>query len=239
MRFSYSFIGNSVVSSLVASALLVALVMVSFFALEPVVTRAQLDEANETFNVNQTITAEISFAASTTDVTMSPNLNGLTGGYSTGTAVARVLTNNTSGYNMTIIFSGTDAMQGIANGGSIADYTLGSATTAPDYQFSIGGAGTQGEFAYTILASTTADVDGSFLDNNTNCDVTGGTYEVNKCWMTPSTTAFQIIDRSTATPLSGATTSVRFKVAIPTNPNPAIPNDTYRATVTLTATVNP
>lgn len=234
-------LSRSVFTSAIAGLLAVMLLLTSYFVLEPVVSRAQ--SANEVFTVQQTITAEISFVASTSVNNMAPNLSGVTGGYSTGTAQAAVITNNQTGFNMVINFGTStqtnDAMRGDTNDGYISDYNLG-ATTTPNFLFSDPTAGSEAVFAYTVNASNTADIASDFRDNGTNCGAGSG-YTANRCWMAPSTTAFAtIINRSTATPSgSGSTTTVQFKVAVPSNPNPALPNDTYTATVTLTATVNP
>lgn len=231
----------SIWTAALAGALAVLLVLTSYFILEPVVSRAQ--SANEIFTVQQTITTEISFVASTSVNNMAPALSGVTGGYATGTAQAAVLTNNQTGFNMTIDFGSTtqtnDAMQGDTNGGYISNFDIG-ATTTPLYTFDDPLASQAAEFAYTVNASDTADIHSNFLSNGTNCGIEGGSYEANNCWMAPSTTnAYLIIDRDTATPSgSGSTTTVQFKVAVPSNPNPALPNDTYTATVTLTASVN-
>lgn len=232
---------NSTWSAFVAAVLAVLLILLSYFVLEPIVGRA----STEVFTVTQEITAEISFSASTTDVTMSPSLSGVTGGYASGTAQALVLTNNATGYNMDIRFGTSTShtvakMLGATNGGYINDYSLaGAPTTSPDFTFSIGGAGTPGEFAYTVTASDSGDVDANFLDNGTNCGQAGGSMTTNRCWMTPSSTDYRIIDRSTATPDSSSTSTIQFLVAVPNSPNPALPNDFYTATVTLTASVNP
>lgn len=233
-------ITRSVWTAALAGVLALLLLLLSYFILEPVVSRAQ---ATEIFTVQQSITAEISFVASTSVNNMAPSISGVSGGYSTGTAQAAVLTNNQTGYNLTIEFGSStqvnDAMQGDTNGGYISDYDLG-ATTTPNFTFTDPSAGGESVFAYTVNASDTTDIASGFLDNGTNCGA-GSSYTANRCWMAPSTTnAYTIIDRSSATPTgSGSTSTVQFKVAVPSNPNPALPNDTYTATVTLTASVNP
>jgi hypothetical protein len=40
-------------------------------------------------------------------------------------------------------------------------------------------------------------------------------------------------------PNSNSTTTVKFRVSVPSNPSPALPAAFYYATGTLTATVNP
>jgi len=113
-----------------------------------------------------------------------------------------------------------------------------------DYGFAIGGSGTQGEFAYTVSASNTPDLDQTFLDNGTNTCGTGSldTGGNSTCWFNASSTgpgatiAEPIINRTSPTLATGATTTIFFRVELPSNPNPTIALDTYTATATLTAT---
>lgn len=232
---------NSVWASAVAASLAILLLLLSYFILEPVVSRAQSD----VFEVSQTIISELSFAASTSDVVMSPSINGLTGGYASGSTQARIRTNNSTGYELRIRFGTStgvtnNIMWGDVNNGSIGNYAP-TAPGTPDYNFSDPTSGTPSKFAFTVLASTSDDVTGSFEDNGSNTcgSEAGGSFTVGRCWMAPTTTAFQIIDSSAATPDSGATSTIQFKVAVPSSPNPALPNDIYVATVTLTAVTNP
>jgi len=211
------------------------LCVVSFFTLEPVVSRS----AVEIFTIIQTVTGEISFLASTTAVTMSPTLPGVTGGTANGVTTARVQTNNSAGYNMTIEFASTTAMIGDSNGGVISDYTP-TDPNVPDYSFSVGA--NTGEFAYTVEASTTAELDPTFQDTGAACG-SGGGNTTDTCWYNASssggtTIAETIINSSSATPVSGSTSTLRFRVQITSNPSPAIPTDTYTATATLTALTN-
>jgi hypothetical protein len=129
---------------------------------------------------------------------------------------------------MNIAFSGTPAMRGNATGNTgIINY---GTTTEPTYAFF---ASSSAVFAYSVSASTTADLDQSFLNNGNACN-TGASQTANTCWMGASTTGFQIINRLVAATTS-ATTTLTFKVNIPNNPTPALQSDTYTATATLTA----
>lgn len=223
-------ISRSAWSALVAATLASLLVLVSFFMLEPKVGLA----IGDTFKVTQSITSEISFVATANDVTMSPSIAGLTGGTSSGSTTVRVRTNNDTGYNMTLAFSTSTAMTRNGGGGVINNYNPASAGT-PDYTFA---SETFAQFGYTVLASTTSDVDATFLDNGSNTCATGASNGASTCWYNPSTTAETIINRTTATAPSGATTTIAFRVNVPSNPSPAVQEGTYVATATLTAVTN-
>lgn len=231
MNFRY--ISNSAGAALVAAVLVSSLALASFFMLEPTVGRAAAD--TDVFEVDQVITAEISFLTDSTVVTMAPQLASLTGGRSSGTTTVRVNTNNATGYYMTLQFSTTTAMTRDGGGGRINNYNP-TTINVPDLNF---GTETYAQFAYTVIASTSADLDLSFRDSGAAC-AAGSNNTANTCWMNPtSTVAETIINRSTATGGTGATTSIAFRVDIPMNPVPAIQTGTYTATATLTATTNP
>lgn len=220
--------------------LIIAILGVStFFVIEPVAGQA----AVEIFTVSQSITGEISFYASTTDVVMSPSIPGVSGGTANGAAVAIVNTNNPTGYNMTIEFATGTAMVGEGTGNVINNYTPTN-PNAPDYSFSIGGAGTPGEMAYSVVASSSGELDLTFRDNGSDTCGVGAGNATNTCWYNASTTdgstpiAEQVILSAAATPSSGSTSTIKFRVSVPTNPAPALPVDTYTATATLTAVTN-
>ncbi len=224
---------NSFVATLVVALFFFA----AFLTFEPVVGRAVVD----IFTVSQSITAEISFNASTTDVTMSPSIPGVTGGTAYGSTTVRVTTNSTGGYNMTIQFSSSTAMNSLTSPQQyyISNYSP-TDSKVPDFAFSIGGSGTAGEFGYSITASTTSDIDTTFLDDGGTCG-TGGADAVGGCWFNASTTgagstiAERILNRTTPTEASGSTSTVLFQVRVPSSPSPALLTDTYVATATLTA----
>ncbi|MDE1941496.1 MAG: hypothetical protein KGI66_05220, partial [Patescibacteria group bacterium] len=88
----------------------------------------------------------------------------------------------------------------------------------------------------------TGDIAKSFLNNGSACNITSGTGNTGSgtqhCWQAATTTPYTIINRNYLTPGSGSTSTLLFQVTINANPAATIPNDTYVATTTLTATAN-
>jgi len=216
------------------SILVTVAFVAGFSAIEPKLLNAIEDQ----FTVTQTVTAEISFATPASDITMDGSIAGITGGTANGQTQVAVSTNNSTGYTMSIISSSTPAMQGNTQGGYINDYTVSTTTgMEPDYTFSVGV--NTAEFGYTVSASTTSDLDQSFKDDGIGCNTgSSDTSGSSSCWMSPSSTAYTIINRSSSTAVSGATSTIYFRVQITANPSPSVPEDTYTATTTLTATTN-
>lgn len=215
------------------ATVILGLCAISFVLLEPAISSAVEDQ----FTVTQVITSEISFLTPSSDVTLSPTIAGITGGTSNGGTQLVVLTNNATGYSMFVTASSSAGMIGIANGGTIAAF---SSTTIPTFNFNsdILPANTAA-FAFTAEASTSLDLVQGFRDNNTGVCGTGSLDTVDSCWQNATTGPNMIVNRSSATAASGATTTMKFRVVVRANPSPAIPADTYVATTTLTATVNP
>jgi hypothetical protein len=227
---------NNARGALVAAVLITALGIASFFAFEPSMGWAQSNPHD--FVVSQTITNEVSFLVEAADVTMVGSIAGLTGGYATGTTRTSVNTNNTTGYSMTLVFASSTAMWSSTNNRSINNYTPAvTSPETPDYGWVDNSAGGAGEFGYTVRASTTNEVAAAFQNNGSTLCNTGSTETDNRCWLNPSTTPRIIINSSA--PNGSSTTTLKFKVAVPNNPSPAIPSGIYSATGTLTATTNP
>ena len=214
-----------------------ALGALTFFTAEPSIGRGQ---ATDTFEVKQTVTGAISFATNETVVTMVGSLDGLTGGTSYGTTTARVLTNNSTGYNMVITFASTAPMIRDGGGGVITSYLYSTGTSAYPEGFTT--APSNAQFGFSVNASNTAEVSNVFKSTGGTCG--SGTFTPGACWRGASTTnvaaSTQLINSTSATPSgSGSTSTVQFRITIPNNPNPAVPNGTYTATATVTATANP
>lgn len=224
-------VDNAFMMSVVAAAVSSAVLMMSFLLLEPTVGQA----ATDTTEIHQTITAELSVAVASSSLTMDGAIAGITGGSTDSATDVLVITNNSAGYSMTIQFSSSTAMYRNGGGGEIPNYV---ATSIPDYTFD----STQvyGQFGYSAYSTTDAgDIDPTFLSNGSDTCNTGATAAANTCWLSPSSTAAEtIVNRTTATPAEGATTTVQFRVDIPLNPVPAVNTGVYTATATLTAVIN-
>ncbi|MDQ2933009.1 MAG: hypothetical protein M3Q80_01355 [bacterium] len=206
----------------------------AFLVCEPAISSAVEDQ----FTITQSVTSEISFQTPATDIVLSPSLAGITGGTSNGGTQVVVLTNNAAGYTMTLTASSSVGMLGNSQGGNIPALVAVSGT--PNFALSAASAApgaNKAAFGYTVEASTTADLDQSFKDNGSACN-TGAADAADSCWLNASTSAETIINRTTATTASGATTTLKFRVVIRSSPSPAITQDTYVATTTLTATTN-
>jgi len=229
---------RTIFTTLCAGAIATVAVVVLFVGIEPAVSLAGTATSTSQFTISQTVSSEIAFATPASNVIMTTaggqtSIGGLTGGTTNGVTQVAVTTNNLTGYNMTIQASSTVGM--IGNASSTNNIPVYASTTLPDYNFNV--PVNKAYFGYTVNASTSADVVQAFKYSGTTCN-TGSTVDSAHCW-TAATTSFQIINRSLPTPSTGATTTLNFRVIINSNPNPVIPNDTYVATTTLTATTNP
>ena len=194
--------------------------------------------ATSQFTTTQTITSEISFLTAPSNITMSPAIAGLTGGAATGSTQVVIYTNNSTGYLMTITASGSPSMRADTTGGFINDYTPASAGV-PDFSFVNNSSGQASEFGFTVSASNTADLAQKFLDNGSTCNTgSSDTSGINTCWTFASTTATTTIVTSAQTSNSGSTSTIFFHTNVPASPSPALTEDTYVATTTLTAVTN-
>lgn len=227
-------LSQSATYALVASCTVLSLLFTAFFFAEPVISHGQADTA--TFYIRQTITDESSFLVDPSNITMSGGINGVTGGQATGTTQFVVQSNNSAGYRVDIAFenNGTpEAMIGDETASeAIRDYG-GDVAGQPSYNLT---ASTAAQFAYTVMSSTTADTDLSFIDNGAACNA-AGSQTANKCWKAPDTAAFTIVDRSSAA-VTGATSTITFNVTVPSGATPVPQAETYTATATLSLYVN-
>jgi len=222
--------------ALVAALLLTVLLALSFFIVEPQVSRGQLVDTSSDFSIRQTITGENSFTTDPANVTMDGDIAGLTGGNATGTTQFAVRSNSATGYFVQIDFednAGAHAMRGDISGGEeIVDYQ-GTTAGQPSFGFNVA-ATSAAQFGYTVIASSSDDVAQGFKNDGSGvCGgaETGTTPDV--CWQAPSTTPYTIVSKSSAS-AGGATSTIKFLVHVPNNATPAPNAETYTATATLT-----
>ena len=205
---------------------------------EPAVSYA-VANATSQFTVKQIVNVEISFLTPGSNIVLAPSLGGISGGDATGTVQVVVETNNRTGYNMTIMASSSGNMVGEASTtNKIAAYTPTVGGT-PDFNFNVAANGA--EFGFTAAASSTSELATAFQTNGSSCGLSGSNASLAHCWMNATSTApgTQVILTTGPTTYSGSTSTLAFHVKIMPNPLPMIPNDTYTATTTLTASVNP
>lgn len=159
----------------------------------------------------------------TSAITLSPSIPGVSGGNAYASTTITVITDNSTGYQLTILASNDPAMQKGAD--SIADYDSGG---NPDFSFLTGSS--DAHFGYTPEGT---DIVQRFLDDGGLCNAGIGD-TVSACWDGVSTTAEIIASNNNPNHPNGATTTVRFQVGIGSSVVQA--PGTYVATTTLTAT---
>ena len=234
MKNTLTHIQTSAERALVLSVAAITLLSILFLMLEPMVTRAVASDV-ETFRIRQTITDESSFLVPPVNVTMDGSLNGVTGGNATGTTYFVVQSNNAAGYTVEIAFfnnGGPNAMIGDATDSeAIRDYNEFGAGTDPTFAFT---PSSSAQFGYTVYSSSTLDTAAAFLYDGGNLCNNGGTLKanVNTCYMEPLTSGFTIVDTDAAA-VTGATTTLQFRVNVPSGAVPVPTAETYTATATL------
>jgi len=154
------------------------------------------------------------------------SLGGATGGVAIGNGTWSVKTDSEAGYSLSIKASTEPALK--SSDSSIADYTPSLAGT-PDYNWSIGSAGS--EFGFSPYnAFSQADL---FKNNGSSCN-TGSDISDGKCWYGLSTSNVEIVNKNIRTFVSGENTKINFKIEI----NNSQRAGSYAATVTVTVVNN-
>lgn len=159
------------------------------------------------------------------DVNLSPTLQGVSGGYASGTLVANVVTDNPGGYTMTIEAENDPAMQSFTD--TIPDLVPDAA--APDFTFSVGAAE-----AFFGFSPEGADIVQRYLDATGSCDQSGGSDTPDRCWDGLSTTPVTIAQSTSSNHPAGTDTTVTFQVGI--GGSVTQPAGDYVATTTITVT---
>lgn len=187
------------------------------------------DSSSASFNLKagyQQMVSTYLAITSASDVVMSPSLGGVGGGTSNGSAATTVTTDNPAGYSLYFKASSTPAMQGNANGDTIANYT--PAGSDPDFAFSVDS--NSAEFAFTPEGT---DVAPEYLDNGAACNVGGVTDTADSCWGPVTTSNKLVATRASANNPSGTVTTIKFRLKI--GSSVVKTEDDYTATTTLTA----
>ena len=155
------------------------------------------------------------------DVSMSPNIPGISGGTANGSTTVTITTDSSAGYTLTLHASQSPAMQ--KGGDSIADYVAGT----PSFSFAVGVSD-----AYFGYSPEGADIATAFKDDTGVCG--GGSFDTSlACWDGLSTSPEEIARRTSANTPNGSTTTVNFRVGVGSSVVQTA--GVYTATTTLTA----
>ncbi len=138
------------------------------------------------------------------NVTMSPNIGGLSGGTANGSTAFTVMTDNPAGYSATITASSSPALK--ISSDSFADYVPAGAV--PDYSFS--NAAVASSFAFSPEGN---DVATRFKNNASSVCGTGSLDTADACWDGLSTSATTVVSRTSANHPSGTVTTLKFRAA--------------------------
>jgi len=171
----------------------------------------------------QAIAATYIAITSPVDVNL-PTLSGFTGGTSTSTINWNVETNNSSGYELSILSSTNPTMQTVS-GDVIANYT--PAGSNPDLVWNV--PSTEAAFGYSVSGANIVDF---FKDDGFACNTGGGT-GTDSCWLGFSTSDQIIASSNSQNAPTGATTTVELQAEIG-NGIFITPGD-YSASLTVTA----
>jgi hypothetical protein len=232
MRLTKTVAVQSALQALTVALMAVTILGASFFMVEPQIGHGQ---ENIDFRIRQTIIGATAFSVDPSNVNMVGSISGVTGGTATGTTQFVVLSNNASGYKVTIDFennAGDHAMMGDIDGGDeIRNYAAGAGTPTPNLN-----ASTAAQFAYSVHSSSSADTAPAFWFSAGACNAGTGS-ATGKCWKSPSDgTPVDVVDKGLASP-TGATSTLFFKVRVPSGAVPVPTAQTYTATATLSVFV--
>jgi hypothetical protein len=237
-KLSINNLGRSAIYAFIATTVILSLLFISFSLAEPSITHGQAGPGPFDFTITQTIVDETSFLVAPNDVVTSGSINGVTGGTANGSTDFSIISNNSTGYVVSISFedNGTDqTMIGDITGSeAIRDYD-GTVAGEPSYGYN---ASSAAQFAYTVESLLDSDTDQSFLNVASICNPgTGGNgngaTKADKCWMEPTVAPFQIVDRDSSA-INGATSTIEFDITVPSGAVPVPSAETYTATATLT-----
>jgi hypothetical protein len=235
--FNSTHITQSAIYALVASLTGVSMLAAFFFVTEPAITHGQ---TSDEFLITATINDESSFSTNIGTVNMigdgaGNGVNGLTGGYATGTADFIVFSNNAAGYTVDISFANNGTPNAFVGDDdaseALRDYEDGG---APTYGMT---ASSAAQFAYTATSAVPTHTSSNFNhDGSSACGSGEATAPDGSCWMGPSTSNYTIVDTS-STALTGATSTIIFKLVVPSGAVPVPAAQDYTATATLSLTV--
>ena len=195
--------------------------VLGYMYVEPSMADAASATIQQQFTAGQKITGELSMT-DPADVTMSPDIGGMSGGSSTGTTNFSVTTSNTAGFDTTVKSSST------LKHPTLTDFFKDYTNTSPTYNWTDPA---DSGFGYNVV-STVASL--NFKNNGTSACGSGSSNGIEHCWIGfSSTTPYTILSSSTAQK-TGVTATINLKAYLAANQN--FSDGTYTTTITVTST---
>jgi hypothetical protein len=169
------------------------------------------------------------------DITMTPEILGMTGGTGNGTVTWRVTTDNRAGYTLRLRATASPALTRTAAppADNFADYTPAIAGI-PDAVWSVPSAAS--EFGFTVDGTDTVALFRRAAAAPATCNVAGGVDEIGKCWINTTSADLSISKRTIRTDVGGVDTAVGFRAQ--TTPGRHQLSGTYTAIITVTVIAN-
>lgn len=158
-----------------------------------------------------------------TNVVLTPDIGGITGGVANGSTSVTVLTDSGSGYSLTIKAATSPALQ--KAGDTIADY-VPVVNPNPDFAFI-----TNPNDVHFGFSPAGVDIVNRFKDNGIACNIGSGETTL-ACWAGLSTSETLIASGAANHP-GGTVTELYFRVGV--GGGVVVPAGAYFATTTLTA----
>ncbi len=161
--------------------------------------------------------------SSPSNITMSPSIEGTTGGESDGSVAWTVTTNNTTGYSLSVKAATNPTLK--SGSDSFSDYDPAGAV--PDFAFSVGAS--QSLFGFSPEG---ADITSTYKDNGSTCNV-GSSDTTGACWEGLDTTGKTVASSGAANSPGGTATTVKLKAKV--GSAASLPAGSYSAIITATA----
>lgn len=206
---------------------------------QPIMPR-QVHAATDEITVQVSVSAEISLSSAAT-VDMG-SIQGVSGGVATGETTWTIITNNNTGFSMTLKADQANTLDADSESDEFIDYTEAISGT-PDYSWSV--ANDTAEFGFTVEPETDGDTVANFRDNGSSTCNTGANQTVDKCWLGfNSTTEISVINRTSVTDYTGEDEKIKFRAElynsdnVPDSDAGMLAEDTYTAVITATVTMN-
>lgn len=172
----------------------------------------------------------IAISPAISDVVMSPDIGGITGGTSDGSASVTVITDSISGYTLTMTASTSPFLK--SGSETIANYTS-AVTAVPDFTFALDSQN-DSEFGFTPEGT---DIASKYKDDGVSTCSTGSNDTVNACWWAIKTGRSETVaSRTSSNHPAGTATTLKFRTMVGTSR--IQPEGTYVGTTTLTAVAN-